>query len=294
MNSAADDAVRDTLERYGSQAISPEIALMRLAELASTPHELDAVVISYRGPGAGPLLRLHRTCSDCWRLVHAVLRVARPGFESHAANADERLLRIAESFDAAVAISPEASVALFSMGNAQRLDAATEEIARALSGWGLLGASARVLDIGCGIGRIEAALARNVRSIVGLDISHAMIAHAKERCSHFQNVSFRVSSGRSLEGVGDETVDLVLAVDTLPYVVQAGDSLVETFFAEARRVLTGGGAFVILNFSYRGDFERDMRQVKDLGEAHGFQPVRCASRDFRIWDGSTFHLTKRA
>ena len=62
-------------------------------------------------------------------------------------------------FEGAVAIAQEASVALYSLGSSQILDRATNEIMTRLAEWNLLGLDLTVLDIGCGIGRIELALA---------------------------------------------------------------------------------------------------------------------------------------
>ena len=80
--------------------------------------------------------------------------------------ADRRAIRryraIRAQFDEAVALAPEAAVALYSLGSSEILDRATEEIVARLREWRLVGADIDVLDIGCGIGRIERALAPDV------------------------------------------------------------------------------------------------------------------------------------
>ncbi|RWF13841.1 methyltransferase domain-containing protein, partial [Mesorhizobium sp.] len=73
------------------------------------------------------------------------------------------------------AISPAASVQLSSLGDEDSLSATTGEIALWLERQGMLGTRNRILDIGCGIGRLEHALGAMAGRIVGIDISPRMI-----------------------------------------------------------------------------------------------------------------------
>ena len=83
-----------------------------------------------------------------------------------------------------------------------------------------------------------------------------------------------------------------LAIDAMPYVCRAGPALVAAHFAEAARVLRAGGDLVILNFSYRGDLERDRQDVRAAAGAAGLCVLRDGTSDLRLWDGATFHLRK--
>ena len=94
----------------------------------------------------------------------------------------------------------------------------------ALDAWGLLGPDRDVLDLGCGIGRVAAALSPRVRSVAGLDIAPAMIAAARARCAGIGNLRFLLGSGLDLAPFADRSLDLVLAVDSFPYLVQSGGS----------------------------------------------------------------------
>ena len=76
--------------------------------------------------------------------------------------------------------SPEASVALYSLGDPAILAAATEEIVAWLVAERLLPADADVLDLGCGIGRVGG-VAPRCRSVLGLDVSAGMVAEATRR-----------------------------------------------------------------------------------------------------------------
>jgi ubiquinone/menaquinone biosynthesis C-methylase UbiE len=130
------------------------------------------------------------------------------------------------------------------------LAAATAEIVGRLSEWELIGPGRVVLDLGCGIGRVAAALSPAVEAVIGLDISANMIAEARRRCAGLANASFEVSSGCDLASIAAASVDLVLAVDVFPYLVRSG--LASTHLRESRRVLKRGGQAVILNYSYQG------------------------------------------
>jgi 2-polyprenyl-3-methyl-5-hydroxy-6-metoxy-1,4-benzoquinol methylase len=55
-----------------------------------------------------------------------------------------------------------------------------------------------VLDIGCGIGRIEKYLASHCKEIHGVDASRVMIHRAKKRLEAYQNVFFYKTNGRDL------------------------------------------------------------------------------------------------
>jgi 2-polyprenyl-3-methyl-5-hydroxy-6-metoxy-1,4-benzoquinol methylase len=60
----------------------------------------------------------------------------------------------------------------------------------------------RVLDFGCGVGRLTIPLARVARHVVGVDVSPAMIEEARANCRRagITNVEFKASAG-SLEGI---------------------------------------------------------------------------------------------
>ena len=101
------------------------------------------------------------------------------------------------------------------------------------------------------------------------------------------------SSGRDLREFADESVDAAIAVDTFPYLNQAGRALVSTYFAESARVLRKGGDLVILNYSYMGDDVTNAQEVAALATQHGFDVIVNGEHPFNIWDGSAYHLRKR-
>jgi SAM-dependent methyltransferase len=119
-----------------------------------------------------------------------------------------------------------------------------------------------------------------------------MIAAARRRCAGLPNVRFAVCDGADLSMCGDGTVGVVLAVDSFPYVLEAGEASVASYFREGHRVLRAGGDFVLVNFSYRGDVAADRADVLRLARASGFEVLVSGCAPFALWDGVAFHLAR--
>jgi len=273
------------------------IILMRLTLQASSGAEVEgwlAAEAARRPPDSeaharlAAALALWRANPQAYPLLHAVAG----GIDHGAAGPDpaSTVAALAAGFDRASALSPEAGVALYSLGNPALLAAASQEIIALLESFGLLGPDVRVLDIGCGAGRMEEALSPLVGQVTGLDVSGGMLAVARQRCRNLGNVAFLQGTGRDLSGIADASVDLVLAIDSFPYLVQAGADLAGRHIEEARRVLRGGGEVIILNYSYRGDLACDRVEVNRLAREIGFSVLAAGTRDLRLWDGTTFRL----
>jgi predicted TPR repeat methyltransferase len=201
---------------------------------------------------------------------------------------------IAAAFDAAVELSPAASVALYSLGDARLLASATQEVVLLLRERKIISGKTRVLEIGCGIGRFAQSLANEVRSFTGLDVSKNMIRVARERCAGLPNVAFFVTSGRDLRDHADGSFDLVLAVDSFPYIVAAEPRLAEVHISESARVLASGGSLAIFNFSYEEDFGASRERLRGIAGEEGFSLAAAEPAPLRSWDGSFFHLEKQS
>lgn len=271
----------------------PNVALMHLLAASPSPDEAAAALGAARAARpdlSGPLAvaeRLLAARPDAWRTVRAVA-----GSVDHApasAPPEATLERWRAGFDRLAATSPEAGVALYALGDPALLAAATAEVVEALDGWGLLGEGRDALDLGCGMGRFTEAMAPRLRSVLGLDISPGMVAEARRRSGR-PNAAYAVGSGRDLAGVTDATVDLVLAADVFPYLVEAG--LAAAHVAEVARVLRPGGVAAVLNYSYRGDEARDRADLAAAAEAHGLAVERAGERPFRLWDAAAFVLRR--
>ena len=204
---------------------------------------------------------------------------------------EQGIARIAGFFDRAVATSPEASVALYSLGDPAILAAATAEIVEWLEMSDLLAPNADVLDLGSGIGRVATALAPRCRAVLGLDVSAGMVAEARRRCADLPNLQFEVTPGQNLAFLHPNSFDLILAIDSFPYLVQAGPEIVAAHLADATRILRPGGALVILNLSYETD-EWDEAHAAEWATTHGLELAHTDRQPFRLWDGSAYVLLR--
>jgi SAM-dependent methyltransferase len=102
-------------------------------------------------------------------------------------------------------------------------------------------ATGRVLDIGCGTGRLAAELARRGASVAGVDPSPQMLAVACERARAPHAVSLEHGHAESLPFANDSFDRAVFCL-----VVHLVDRAAA--FAEARRVLVRGGRVAIASF----------------------------------------------
>ena len=278
--------------------ISPLIALSRLLLALGGVEETEDLLASAAkswGRPLDPRLRetarlLHDHRAGC---VHAAEMLREHPDPARLSGPPEEIVdTFRRFFDRSVARNEEASVAAYSLGTPEILLQVTEEVMGLLAEWELLGQDRRVLEIGCGIGRMQAALAPRVAEAHGVDISPKMIDAARRRCAGIPNVHFVLSSGRDLASFPDERFDLVLAVDSFPYIHQAGPAVVTAYFEEAARVLVLGGEFVLLNFSYRDDMAADRDEVRKLCRTAGFSLVMNGAQPFKLWDGVVFRMRK--
>lgn len=247
---------------------SPQIALIRLL--------FDGAPLPETGPVAD-LVRAHPERVEQARALVAA------GLDPPDSVEGARAL-----FDRLAAQAPEAGVALYSLGAPELLDAATAEMVQVIADWHPL-AGATVLDFGCGIGRVARAMAARGAEVIGLDVSPVMIAEARRRGGEAR---YLVGDGRRLCGIADQSIDVMLAADSFPYLVASG--LLDDHLAEARRVLRPGGSLIVFNWSYRGSLDADAEEAQRLARAHGLDVVRSAERPFAIWDAAGFQLVRGA
>ncbi len=270
----------------------PPIALMRLVLAVPDDGEVLRLVAEAAAadPGSPEMSEL-ASLAAAHRGDFGLIR-ATAGAVDHEGPADGEaaIRRFAASYDNAVRVSPEASVALYSMGDPTRLAAATAEVVDLVAA---LGPRRAMLDVGCGIGRLATALADRIPRIVGLDISPGMVAEARRRAVGLEGLEILEGSGHDLSRFPAGAFDLVIAVDSMPYLFAAGEPFAARFFQEAARVLAAGGDLLVLNASYRGDPERDRRDVARFAAAAGFDVRRLGDRPFRLWNGAVFHCVRR-
>ncbi len=104
------------------------------------------------------------------------------------------------------------------------------------------GKDAVVLNIGCGIGRVDLYLAPHVRELWAIDVSSEMLTRAQERLRGCPNIRFLEVGNRDfLAAFADGTMDLVFSYLVLQHLEKA-DAV--KYLREAARVLKPGGIVV--------------------------------------------------
>jgi len=78
-----------------------------------------------------------------------------------------------------------------------------------------LRATDRILELGCGVGRIGRELAPRCARWTGVDISEKMIGHARERLAHLDNTDFHQLERSSLDAVADGSLTKAYSVAVL-------------------------------------------------------------------------------
>lgn len=284
--------VRDGVAR-GEPA---HLVLMHLLSASRTEVAARAALAQAgtEAPAVAAVAAVWQARSGAWATVKTVLSVALDEAESGSPGAArDPVGHWRQAFDRLAGGHPEAGVALYALGDPALLAAASREIVAALQAWGDLRPGQRVLDLGCGIGRLSEPMAEAGAAVLGVDISAGMLVEARRRHRR-PGLLFAQVSGRDLAALADDAVDLVVAADVLPYLVDAGEAVAAAHLAELARVLRRGGRLVIANISYRGDAERDAADLAAWAAAAGLALLAPPARPFTLWDGLVARLERRA
>jgi SAM-dependent methyltransferase len=115
-----------------------------------------------------------------------------------------------------------------------------QDTAQALLGAlnGLWRPSWRVLDIGCGIGRVLKPLAKHFHALVGIDVSSTMIAQSKAWLSECPHVTTFETSGMDLREFQNQSFSLVYSYVAFQHMPRP---VFEQYLSEINRVLTPEG-----------------------------------------------------
>jgi ubiquinone/menaquinone biosynthesis C-methylase UbiE len=125
------------------------------------------------------------------------------------------------------------------------------------------------VELGCGAGRLTAALARDFATVHALDISPERLAEARNAVGSV-NVSFH-QLREPMISLPDQVCDLCISTHVLQHIADAG--VIEMYLAEMRRVLRPGGCLlahvpIIGAHGMTGDLREVMRrQAKEIVKA---------------------------
>ena len=99
----------------------------------------------------------------------------------------------------------------------------------------------RVLEIGCGAGRLTRALAQVFGRVDGVDISVEMLARARETLRDIPNVHLHQTSGADLAMFGDREFDFAFSSIVFQHI--PSKAVIENYIREVWRVLRPGRLF---------------------------------------------------
>jgi ubiquinone/menaquinone biosynthesis C-methylase UbiE len=146
----------------------------------------------------------------------------------------------------------------------------------------------RIIDFGCGTGRLAEWLAANGAEVVGVDATAAMIERAREAVP---DASFHVIDGFDLPfETGSQ--DAVVSVYVLQYYV-ADDDAMTALMAEFRRVLRPGGTLVAIEQTTDGDIGRGaaVARYREAIAAGGYEVAFATS--VRLGDSRVMRWIER-
>ena len=106
--------------------------------------------------------------------------------------------------------------------------------------WHLLSPQRTVVDIGCGIGRMDEFVAPRTGQLIGIDVSGEMVAKARARLAHLPNVRFVEGDGFVLP-LQDGAADLIFSHIVLQHTPR---HVTRSYLQDAFRVLRPGGDLV--------------------------------------------------
>lgn len=121
----------------------------------------------------------------------------------------------------------------------------------------------RVLEIGCGAGRMTRAFAETFGSVDAVDISARMVDLARNSLHKFQNVRFHVNSGADLAAFGDGEFDFAFSAIVFQHIPRK--SIIRNYLKETWRVLRPGSVFKFQVLGIPGD-----EDYADTWEGVGF------------------------
>jgi SAM-dependent methyltransferase len=109
----------------------------------------------------------------------------------------------------------------------------------------------RMLELGCGVGRMTFPLANRFGTVEAIDISGEMIQRAKELQARLgiANVRFQLGNGKDLRPYPDESMDFVFSFIVFQHIPEI--SIILNYVSEIGRVLKKGGFFRFQVNGYR-------------------------------------------
>jgi ubiquinone/menaquinone biosynthesis C-methylase UbiE len=158
----------------------------------------------------------------------------------------------------------------------------------------------RVLEIGCGIGRMTRYLAENFGEVYGIDVSGEMIHRAKERLGDIPNIHFQETSGLDFAVFPDEYFDIIFSAYVFQHI--PSPQVIESNIRDAFRVLKPRGVFKFVTSGIKHDDYLQMHKDTWSGAPFPENEIRRLAKEIGaqllgiVGDGTQYcwtHLRKR-
>ena len=163
-----------------------------------------------------------------------------------------------------------------------------EMAAEFLQGWLDVHPALRVVDLGCGTGLSGAFLRRTARSLVGVDLSAAMLERA--RAKGIYDALVREELAAYLEGREPESLDLVMALEVFNYVGDLSRAL-----RAAAKALAAGGR-IVFSVERAPDAEESFVLLPVGRYAHSTRYVEAVAKEsgFAVADAKPVTIRQEA
>ena len=152
----------------------------------------------------------------------------------------------------------------------------------------------KVLEIGCGTGRMTRALAEAFGEVYGVDISGEMIAQGKKELADLPNAHLYQNNGADLRVLGDIRVDFAFSCLVFQHIPSR--EVIHNYAREVHRLLRPGGLFkfqvqgVPLGNGEKPDTWHGVHfsdaDAVEMAEKCGFEPryrLGAGSQYFWLW-----------
>ena len=152
----------------------------------------------------------------------------------------------------------------------------------------------RVLEIGCGAGRMTRAMAASFGEVHAVDISAEMIRLAKRNLSDLRNVFLYKNNGSDLSALPDKSCDFAFSFIVFQHIPML--EVIESYIGEVHRCLRPGAVF---KFQVQGDTSVEaagndtwlgvpmsLDDARSLAERCGFEVLRASGQGtqyFWLW-----------
>lgn len=140
----------------------------------------------------------------------------------------------------------------------------------------------KVLDLGCGPGRLASRIAPQVTFYYGVDVHKELLNIAEEHYKDYRNIIFINHDGESLPMFGNETIDYVY--ERLMFIHITKENIIK-YLAEAERILKPGGILNIPDLPFDERWVNGFTKEEVCELLSNFQKVEISMADntFIIW-----------